>query len=95
MEAVAGPVILALVRGELRMLWRWSDAPDPSEEEERQVDETIERPSEVAAKAREAVKEDEVANQVVEHVEEDDSWMEGPMDTGGSSARRRKGGKKK
>lgn len=80
------------------MLWSWSDAPDTSEEEKLKPDETIEAPSEVAARARVAVQEDkveEVAQQVVENVEEDDRWMEGPADTGGSTARRRKGGKKK
>jgi hypothetical protein len=96
MWVVMGPVILALARGELKMLWSWSDAPDPSEEKTK-LGETIETLSEVTAKAREAVKEDkvdEVAQQVAEHVEEDESWMEGPVDTVGS-ARKRRGGKKK
>jgi len=40
-------------------------------------------------------KVEEVAQQVIDHVEEDDSWMEGPTDTSGTTPRRRKGGKKK
>lgn len=80
------------------MLWSWSDAPDVDEAGESKLEETIEASSDVAAKARKAVKEDkveEMAQKVVEHVEEDESWMDGPVDSNGTTPRRRKGGKKK
>ena len=89
---------MALIRGELRTLWSWSDAPEADDKKETLLDDTIEAPSEIAAKARQAVKEDnveQVAQQVIEHVEEDDSWMENTTDGSTPSVRKRKGGKKK
>jgi len=103
-----GPVLLALSRAELSDLWKWSDAPVDTKE--KKLDDTIEPPSEAAARARQAVednKAEEVAEQVAEHVEkedqaakdekddqEDESWMDGPSSTPGKP-RKRKGGKKK
>ena len=92
-----GPLLFALARGELKRLWSFSDAPV----EEPKVDQTMEAPSEAAMKAKAAVMEDkaeEVAEEVVAHVEEeDDSWMDGAgVATGQDSSKKKKrGGKKK
>ncbi|WVQ65048.1 uncharacterized protein L199_003218 [Kwoniella botswanensis] len=103
-----GPLLLAVVRGELKDLWAWSDAPT-EEEEKKLLDETIEAASEVAMKARAEVKapeieaakkEGEVESNGNAHgttlIEEDDSWMTGGVVTPDEGkARKRKGGKKK
>ncbi|KAK4685843.1 minor histocompatibility antigen H13, partial [Tremellales sp. Uapishka_1] len=97
---IAGPTLLALARGEFTQLWKWSDG----REEDKVVDDTIERPSEAAIKAREAAKAEAGANAdgsqtPAEEVIEDDSWMDGGVVTGekddGSRARRKKSGKRK
>ena len=88
-----------MVRGELKLLWSFSDGAD--EADSKKTDETIEAPSETAMKARAAVaadKVEELAEEIVEHVQEEgESWMNGDgvgtPDQG--KARRRKGGKKK
>ncbi|WWC60441.1 uncharacterized protein I303_103013 [Kwoniella dejecticola CBS 10117] len=102
-----GPIILASVRGELRELWGWSDAPTEEDEKKTKIDETIEAPSEAAIKARaaaKAAKEDLIETEKPEEpqadgttlIDEDDSWMTGGVVTPDEGkARKRKGGKKK
>jgi len=87
---VIGPALMALVRGELELLWRWREEED-DEDEER--DETIEAPSEVAQMARKEAKlrealasEDKKAELLAEtqaspsetepEAAQDDSWMD-------------------
>ena len=73
--------MLAAARGEVKLLWSFSDSPEEDKEGEAKRDETIEAPSEAAMQARQAVadgKAEELAEEVAEHVEEeDDSWMDG------------------
>lgn len=93
-----GPALLALVRGEIGLLWSWRE----EEKDDDERDDTIEAPSEVAMLARkeakakaaetEADKEDEAKPEPEAPV--DDSWMESPEDAG-PKTRKRKGGKKK
>lgn len=96
---IAGPALLAVLKGELGLLWGWK------EEEESEVrDETIEAPSEVAQRARAEAQADSVVKpaeavvveEVVEVVPEpvDDSWMESGTPAE-KTPRKRKGGKRK
>ena len=103
-----GPLLLALVRGEIGLLWKYTEGSDNEEKK----DDTIEAPSEAAMKARQAAKGQVDATDVPETVDEqekeedddvivveDDSWMEDSkgVSTGieASKAKKRKGGKKK
>ena len=89
------------MRGEMSTLRSFNDTPSEDNINTSKIlDESIEPPSEAAMKAREAVKHDtveEMAQQVVDHVEEDDEWMQGGGVVNGEEpkARKRKGGKKK
>ncbi|TXT07457.1 hypothetical protein VHUM_03177 [Vanrija humicola] len=93
-----GPVLLALARGELALLWSWRE----EEKDEAERDETIEAPSEVAmlarkeAKAAAAAAEAEAEDEAKPEPEApvDDSWMESTTDDA-PKPRKRKGGKKK
>jgi minor histocompatibility antigen H13 len=113
MMAALGPVLLALARGELKDLWKWSDSHTSdtvANESGAKRDETIEAPSEAAMRARQAVEEDKqeaVAHEVVDHVEqmdaaataasvaEDESWMEGGVGTPAEKGKKKKGGKRR
>ena len=108
---VIGPLLCALVRGELSLLWEYTEA---KKEDEKKEDDTIESASEVAMKARQAARADTSDETTIpslgaevsvgpseEKANEamDDSWME---DTTGvasgvesTKAKKRKGGKKK
>ncbi len=103
-----GPVLLALAKGELKLLWTYNDSPEDKDDNDKKasLDDTIEAPSAVAMQARQAAKEGkaaEVADEIAEKVDgegekedEDDSWMEGAGVVGTEGkARKRKGNKKK
>ncbi|WWC88039.1 uncharacterized protein L201_002942 [Kwoniella dendrophila CBS 6074] len=106
-----GPILLASIRGELKELWSWSDAPSTEEKEKKILDETIEAPSEAAMKARAEAKalvaqsENEDGNSEETKIngtstlieDDDDSWMNSGVVTPDDQgkARKRKGGKKK
>lgn len=102
-----GPVLVALIRGELPLLWSYTEGSDLDKDKK---DDTIEPPSEAAIKAKQAVSSghaDEVAQEVLQHVEEqdgagvggdvvvveDESWMEDGK--GVSTGVEGKGGKKR
>ncbi|OCF36274.1 minor histocompatibility antigen H13 [Kwoniella heveanensis CBS 569] len=88
-----GPLLLAVIKGEVKDLWTWTDGPTEEQCEKKLLDETIEAASEVAMKARAEIKggsnsnsapaagshEDGDGNDVGGEaiVIEDDSWMEG------------------
>ena len=96
---VLGPVLTALVRGEIQLLWGYSDAVKPITKEK---DGTIEPPSEAAMAARSEANERLVngspnGESPVDEVEvhkEDESWMDGPADTPQSEKKRRKAKRK-
>ena len=103
-----GPVLLALAKGELKLLWTYNDSPKDKDDNDKKasLDDTIEAPSAVAMQARQAAKEGkaaEVADENAEKIDregekedEDDSWMEGAGVVGTEGkARKRKGNKKK
>ncbi|WVQ78676.1 hypothetical protein IAT38_000763 [Cryptococcus sp. DSM 104549] len=101
-----GPLILALLRGELKDLWAYRDGPTDEEREKKLLDESIEAASEVAQRARAEVKATEAAGadgeaegegEGVETPVEDDSWMNDTgvvAPEGGKSKKKKKGGKK-
>ena len=89
LHAALGPVLLALVRGELPLLWSYTEAPAEDKDKKEKLDDTIEAPSAAAIAARKAVANGQASDavqHVSEHVEEqeanaeaepeDDSWME-------------------
>jgi hypothetical protein len=97
---VLGPLLFALLRGEFPLLWSFVDGAEETEIK----DDTIEAPSEAAQRAREEAKakaaeadgliagkegEDEKA------VEEDDSWMDGPVGLPEDGKARKRKNKKK
>lgn len=91
---ILGPALLAVLRGELGLLWSWREEDDDVEVR----DETIEAPSEVAQQARLAAKavdnvDVEASAEPVAPVVIDDSWMESEATP--EKPRKRKGGKKK
>ncbi|WVF66036.1 hypothetical protein IAT40_000774 [Kwoniella sp. CBS 6097] len=51
-----GPLLLAVIRGEVKDLWTWIDGPTDAENEKKLLDQTIESASEVAMKARAEIK---------------------------------------
>lgn len=101
---ILGPTLLALVRGELGLLWKWRD----EEEKKEEVDDTIEPPAEAAIMARKEAKAREFAREEAEAVKakaeaeaaaiaavetkaEDDSWMNNDA----PRTRKKKGSKRK
>lgn len=106
MNPALGPILLALARGELNLLWSFTDAP-PDEDKLRSIkadlDETIEPPSEAAMRGREItasqeIEEDIGAQSMEKEGLKDDSWMDGSVGIGNGTdgkVRKRKGGAKK
>jgi len=96
--AVLGPLLFALLRGEFPLLWSFVDGAEETEIK----DDTIEAPSEAAQRSREEAKakaveseglmEGEVEKPVVE---EDDSWMNGPVGLPEDGKARKRKNKKK
>ncbi|KAL1411920.1 hypothetical protein Q8F55_002906 [Vanrija albida] len=93
-----GPALLALVRGEIGLLWSWRE----EERDDDERDETIEAPSEVAMLARRektaaaaaaAAEAEATEDEAKPEAPVDDSWMESSEET--PKTRKRKGGKKK
>jgi minor histocompatibility antigen H13 len=103
---ILGPALMALVRGDIGLLWKWREEADDDEDER---DETIEAPSKVAQMARKEAKDKEFREraeaegeaqeeQAGSPAEDDDSWMDNAgvsSSTPDGKRPRRRGGKKK
>jgi hypothetical protein len=98
---VLGPLLFALLRGEFPLLWSFVDGADETEIK----DDTIEAPSEAAQRAREEAKAKAVESEALLNgnegeaekavVEEDDSWMDGPVGLPEDGKARKRKNKKK
>jgi hypothetical protein len=98
---VLGPLLFALLRGEFPLLWSFVDGAEETEIK----DDTIEAPSEAAQRAREEAKAKAVESEALLNgnegegekpvVEEDDSWMDGPVGLPEDGRARKRKNKKK
>lgn len=98
---VLGPLLFALLRGEFPLLWSFVDGAEETEIK----DDTIEAPSEAAQRAREEAKAKAVESEALlngnegegekQVVEEDDSWMDGPVGLPEDGKARKRKNKKK
>jgi hypothetical protein len=89
---VLGPLLFALLRGEFPLLWSFVDGAEETEIK----DDTIEAPSEAAQRARaEALLNGNEGESEKQVVEEDDSWMDGPVGLPEDGKARKRKNKKK
>ena len=98
---VLGPLLFALLRGEFPLLWSFVDGAEETEIK----DDTIEAPSEAAQRAREEVKAKAAEAEALLNgnegegekpvLEEDDSWMDGPVGLPEDGKARKRKNKKK
>lgn len=108
-STVLGPLLFALLRGELPLLWSFTDTPAAEEDIK---DDTIESPSEAAQLARAEARgmaepkgsgdtsapngsDEDVIGATEPSAEQDDSWMNDPVGVAGGDGKARKRKNKK